>query len=131
MKTTVPELPSQFISRPRLIAALESGPEAVMLVCAPPGYGKTLLLADWTRGTADDATAWVNLDRDDNDPERLCAAIVVPLARCPAVPADSVVHRLGITQRDTRYEVLTDLVDGLHELPMTGRVSIDDLKEIG
>ena len=56
------------------------------LVCAPPGYGKTLLLADWTRRTADDTTAWVSLDRDDNDPERLCAGIVAALGRCAAVP---------------------------------------------
>jgi hypothetical protein len=92
MKISVPELPSHFVSRPRLLTALESGAEPVTLVCAPPGYGKTLLLADWTRRTTD-ATAWVSLDHNDNDPERLSAVIAAAVASCGAVPADSAVHR--------------------------------------
>jgi ATP/maltotriose-dependent transcriptional regulator MalT len=40
MKTLVPELPSQFVSRPRLLEVLDDGPTGVTLVSAPPGYGK-------------------------------------------------------------------------------------------
>jgi LuxR family transcriptional regulator, maltose regulon positive regulatory protein len=42
----------------------------VALVCAPAGYGKTLLLADWSRTSTGVDTAWVGVDRDDNDPRR-------------------------------------------------------------
>ena len=54
VKTLVPELPSQFVSRPRLLDVLDDRPAGVMLVSAPPGYGKTLLLVDWVHraGTA-------------------------------------------------------------------------------
>jgi LuxR family maltose regulon positive regulatory protein len=86
MKTLVPDLPSQFVSRPRLLEVLADRPEGVMLVSAPPGYGKTLLLADWVHRAGAAATAWVNLDSGDNDVERLCAAIAAALARCAAVP---------------------------------------------
>jgi LuxR family maltose regulon positive regulatory protein len=130
IKTSVPELPSQFISRRRLLDALEAGEGEVTLVCAPPGYGKTLLLADWTRRTADDTTAWVSLDRDDNDPERLCAGIVAALGRCAAVPADNAVNQLGVPHRATRHEFWTDLVDALHELPVLVRLILDDLQEV-
>jgi LuxR family maltose regulon positive regulatory protein len=41
-----------------------------VLVCAPAGYGKTLLLADWSRTSTAVDTAWVGVDRDDNDPQR-------------------------------------------------------------
>jgi LuxR family transcriptional regulator, maltose regulon positive regulatory protein len=130
IKTSVPELPSQFISRRRLLDVLEAGEGEVTLVCAPPGYGKTLLLADWTRRTADDTTAWVSLDRDDNDPERLCAGIAAALGRCAAVPTDSAVHQLGVPPRARRYEFWSDLVDALHELPVLVRLILDDLQEV-
>ena len=43
--------------------------------------------------------AWVaEPDRDDNDVERLCAAIAAALARCAAVPADSPVHQLATSR---------------------------------
>ena len=40
------------------------------VVSAPPGYGKTLLLADWVR-RVDAPVAWVSLDEEDDDPRRL------------------------------------------------------------
>jgi LuxR family transcriptional regulator, maltose regulon positive regulatory protein len=72
-KIAVPDLPAQFISRPTLLRALDEGEDrALTLVCAPPGYGKTLLLADWL-GRHDGASAWVALDEEDDDPRQLRA----------------------------------------------------------
>ncbi len=130
MKTAVPELPSRFVSRKRLLAALDAGHDGVTLVCAPPGYGKTLLLADWTRRTASGETAWLSLDRDDNNPDWLCAAVVTAFARCAAVPGDSAVHQLGMPRHDNRQEFLTDLVDALDALPVSVRLVLDDMQEI-
>ena len=70
-KTAVPSLPPEFVHRPALLTALDDGEDrALTLVCAPPGYGKTVLLADWARGQ-DVACAWVALDEEDDDPRRL------------------------------------------------------------
>ena len=130
VKTLVPELPSQFVSRPRLLEVLDDRPAGVMLVSAPPGYGKTLLLVDWVHRAGAAATAWVNLDRGDNDVERLCAAIAAALARCAAVPADSPVHQLATSRAGVPHEFLTDLADALDGLPVPIRLVLDDVQEI-
>ncbi len=67
-----------------------------MLVCAPAGYGKTVLLADWARH-GQQPVAWLSLDAGDNDPARFWRHVVAALdqvwpglgervARCSARP---------------------------------------------
>jgi LuxR family maltose regulon positive regulatory protein len=78
-KTTVPAPPPEFVPRPALLTALDDGENrALTLVCAPPGYGKTLLLADWVRGHGG-ADAWVSLDEEDDDPRRLWSSVLASL----------------------------------------------------
>ena len=92
-KITVPPLSREFVVRPALRADLDAAdPADVALVCAPAGYGKTLLLADWARTSTGADVAWVGLDRDDNDPKRLWASLIDAVAVCPSVPADSRLH---------------------------------------
>ena len=89
-KIVLPRLPAGFVVRPALRAALDGADSAqVGLVCAPAGFGKTLLLADWARTSTGADVAWVGLDRDDNDPKRLWASVIAAVAACPSVPADS------------------------------------------
>jgi LuxR family maltose regulon positive regulatory protein len=70
-KLRVPAVRPRFVSRARLIDLLtpESG-AGLVLVCAPAGYGKTTLLAEWAHslGTDGTAVAWVALDPSDDDP---------------------------------------------------------------
>src|SRR5688500_12529074 len=91
-KIAIPKIPPEFVVRDSLRAEFEAWSTSdLALVCAPAVYGKTLLLADWSRTSTTADTAWVNLDRDDNDPGRLWASIVAALAACPSVPPE---HRL-------------------------------------
>ncbi len=69
-KLHVPGPRPGFVARPRLMEAL--GGELV-LVCAPAGFGKTALLADWLR-SGDRPVAWLSLDAGDNDPGAVLAA---------------------------------------------------------
>jgi LuxR family maltose regulon positive regulatory protein len=57
----------------RLSAAVADHP--LTLVCAPAGSGKTTLLSQWVRAT-DAAPVWITLDADDDDANRLYAALV-------------------------------------------------------
>jgi LuxR family transcriptional regulator, maltose regulon positive regulatory protein len=51
----------------------------------PAGFGKTALLADWTR-RGKRPVAWVSLDAGDNDPARFWRHVVAALDRaCPGI----------------------------------------------
>jgi LuxR family maltose regulon positive regulatory protein len=61
----------------RLLAASAG---AVVCVVAPPGYGKTTLLAQWAQRKGD-RVAWVTIDPHDNDPSVLLTYLAVALDR--------------------------------------------------
>ena len=59
----------------------------LVLVCAPAGFGKTALLADWLR-SGDRPVAWLSLDAGDNDPVRFWRHVVAALDRAqPGISA--------------------------------------------
>jgi len=74
-KLRPPQLPGDYLSRPRLLAQLDRGLSGgLILISAPAGYGKTTLVADWLHhmslgGGQRSASpcAWVSLDESDND----------------------------------------------------------------
>ncbi|HEY4602945.1 MAG TPA: AAA family ATPase, partial [Blastococcus sp.] len=125
-RTAVPDLPPEFVPRPALLATLDRGEnKALTLVCAPPGYGKTLLLADWVR-SLDAACAWVALDEEDDDPRRLWASVLAALVACPAVPASSRLHSLVVPRTTVGVEFLSELLEALAALPARVRLVLDD-----
>jgi len=79
LKTMPPRAPRHLLSRPRLNInsdALRDRP--VIVVQGPPGFGKTLLLAQWRREllARGAAVAWVSADAHD-DPQRFLHGLVL------------------------------------------------------
>src|SRR5215211_8887836 len=75
-KLFVPRAQPGFVSRPRLVDRLDAGlTRGLLLVCAPAGFGKTSLLADWAR-RGGRPVAWLSLDPGDNDPARFWRHVV-------------------------------------------------------
>ena len=74
------------IPRPRLVETVGEGLAcALILVCAPAGFGKTALLADWIRREGK-PSAWLSLDSGDNDPARFWRHVAAALDRvCPGI----------------------------------------------
>ena len=67
---TVPPLPPRHVSRPRLLAAVDRAADApITLLCAGPGAGKTVLLAEWVKNLKG-RVAWVTPGKADAEPER-------------------------------------------------------------
>jgi LuxR family transcriptional regulator, maltose regulon positive regulatory protein len=80
-KLHVPRPQPGFVPRQRLVEALGEGlARGRVLVCAPAGFGKTALLADWARGGGQ-PVAWLGLDDGDSDPARFWRYAVAALDR--------------------------------------------------
>jgi LuxR family transcriptional regulator, maltose regulon positive regulatory protein len=73
-----------IVPRRSLMERLVGSPTPVVCVVAPPGYGKTTLLAQWS-GRVGPRVAWVSVDRRDNDPVVLLTYIAAALARVEPV----------------------------------------------
>jgi LuxR family transcriptional regulator, maltose regulon positive regulatory protein len=70
---------NDLISRARLLERLNAGLSGnVTLVCAPAGFGKTTLLAQWIE-TIDRPTAWLSLDEHDNEPRVFVRSLTASL----------------------------------------------------
>src|SRR5215813_454883 len=85
-KLDAPRPQPGFVARPRLVETLDHGlARRLILVCGPAGFGKTALLADWTR-RGKRPVAWVSLDAGDNDPARFWRHVVAAMDRaCPGI----------------------------------------------
>jgi len=121
----------QPVSRPRLLRLLEAGTRGPLTVlAAPPGAGKTILLASWMMGGQPPGpVAWVTVDRGDHDPTRFWAHVVAALRSSGAVPPDGLLAGLGPPAPDATQEFLAALVNGLAELPGPVVLVLDDLHE--
>jgi LuxR family maltose regulon positive regulatory protein len=130
-KLRIPALPSDFVERPDLLAELDAGDSAELtLVCAPPGYGKTLLLTDWATRPAEVATAWLIIDSDDNDPPRLWASITAALDAHIRLPASNSAQFPLVWSAAEHTEFVAQLVDELTSLPKPIRLVLDDVDEL-
>jgi LuxR family maltose regulon positive regulatory protein len=124
---TPPALPRDLVSRPSLRAVLDTGVgRALTLVCAPPGFGKSLLLADWVARSPQVPTAWVTLDEDHDDPCRMWTAVLAALRGCPVVPPSSRLHRLVVSRTTVELDFVDDLLRALVALPRPLRLVLDD-----
>ena len=86
VKYAVPPARTGTVARQRLADRLEgSGDATLCVVVAPPGWGKTTMLSQWTaepdvRGRA----AWVSLDPSDDEPVRFWSYVLTAL--CVVAP---------------------------------------------
>lgn len=73
------------VHRSRLLARLDAAREPVILVAAPRGAGKSVLLAQWAGAQR---CAWVSLSRHDDSPAGVWSAVLESArAYCAGVPA--------------------------------------------
>jgi len=76
-----------IVHRTALVERLAASAVPVMTVAAPPGYGKTTLLAQWAERIGS-RVAWLSCDGGDNDPVVLLSALAAALDRIgPVDPA--------------------------------------------
>src|SRR5215472_7779564 len=80
-KLHVPRLGPGLVPRPRLTERRDAGLDrGLVLVCAPAGYGKTVLPGGLAQGARPPA-AWPSLDNGENDPARVLRQAVAAVDR--------------------------------------------------
>ena len=100
-----------------LVEALDEGlARRLILVCAPAGFGKTALLADWVR-RGGRPVAWLSLDAGDNDPARFWRHAVAALDRVRPGIAERVGPLLGPPAPPSFEGLVTALINELAAQP--------------
>ena len=121
-KLHVPRPRPDLVPRPRLAERLDEGlARGLMLVCAPAGYGKTVLLADWVRRGQQPA-AWLSLDVGDNDPARFWRHGVAALDQARPGLAERVGPLLGPPAPSSYEGLVTALINELAAGPDADQV---------
>ena len=112
-KLHVPGPRPGFVPRRRLVDALGDGlARGRVLVCAPAGFGKTALLADYARGSGR-PVAWLGLDGGDSDPARFWRYAVATLDRARPGLAGRMGPLLGQQSSRPAEGLVTALVNEL------------------
>jgi LuxR family transcriptional regulator, maltose regulon positive regulatory protein len=116
-----------LIDRSSLSERLSAAPPGgVVLVCAPAGSGKSVLVQSWAESHGlRDRVAWVSVEREEWDAQRFWLSVIDALSRvvasvervapAPVFRGDVVVERL-LSDLDAVEEPLVLVVDDLHEL---------------
>jgi LuxR family transcriptional regulator, maltose regulon positive regulatory protein len=140
-KVSVPATAPTVLVRERLhvmldaaVAQADVGPPVTVL-CAPAGTGKTTLLAAWARQRIErhDAwIAWVCLEREDNDPALLWAAILraLMLSGAWARARDCPLERLVAPTGEPYTAFLAAVVASIERLPSPVVLVLDGTHEL-
>ncbi|HEX7146088.1 MAG TPA: hypothetical protein VF512_01165, partial [Actinomycetota bacterium] len=76
-----------IVPRTELVDRLVAAHPRLICVVAPPGYGKTTLLAQWAQRNQR-RVAWISVDHHDNDPAVLLAYLAAALDRIEPIDPD-------------------------------------------
>ena len=131
-KLHVPRPQPGVVPRPRLAQQLDDGlGRGLVLVCAPAGYGKTVLLADWAQH-GPQLAAWLSLDTGDNDPARFWRHAIAALDRVRPGIGERVAPLLGPPAPQSFDGLVTALINELAEPGADDvRLVLDDYHTIG
>ncbi|MGX6508712.1 protein kinase domain-containing protein [Rhodococcus sp. SJ-2] len=125
-----PPVPSKrLVARWSLLDLLgEQHRRRLVVVHAPPGFGKTMFAIEW-RYQLDDqgvAVAWLNVDHDDNNVVWFLAHLIEAIRQVRPTLAQELGQALDEHGDDAERYVLTSLIDEIHTAAERLVVIIDD-----
>jgi len=121
-----------WVERSALIERLTDTEAKLILVEAPAGYGKTILVGQWRARMAQARPfAWVSLDEDDDEPRKLWRYITHALLRaCRELAAEQILGHLAGSSPDVTGTVIPLLVNELTAHAVPAVLVLDDYHSI-
>jgi LuxR family maltose regulon positive regulatory protein len=134
-KLHVPTPRRRLVARERLTERLDRGSQGKLtLVSAPPGFGKTTLVAEWASGVAgrrDVSVAWLSLDASDADPATFWTYVIAALrTAAPESDVGATALTLLRSAQPSPDAVLVALLNDLSRLPRDLVLALDDYHAI-
>ncbi|NOX89396.1 MAG: tetratricopeptide repeat protein, partial [Calditrichaeota bacterium] len=125
-KLYMPPLRPTLVPRQRLIGRLNEGMyNKLILISAPPGFGKTTLLCEWIRQSKI-PVAWLSLDRSDNDPVQFLIYIIAALKTIEENIGDAALSILNSPRQPALEAVLTSIINDITAIPYDFVLVLDD-----
>jgi len=128
-KLYVPRPRRGLVARPRLSERLDRGAESKLtLISAPPGFGKTTLLAGWLAATpaGERSTTWLSLDHGDNQASSFWPYLIAALRTVAPGVGASALAILQEPQPPPIQTVLATLINELSAVPNDIVLVLDD-----
>lgn len=126
-KLHIPQCRADRVARPQLMQRLDDSlSRPLTLVAAPPGYGKTTLVATWAATQHRDKVAWLSLDAGDNDPARFLTYLLAALHKAHAQIGAGVRELLPLPQQTDPTTIIVRIINDLMQLPGPLMLVIDD-----
>ena len=112
-KTHIPADLSRVLVRPDLLADLDDGLQGKLtLLSAPPGFGKTTLLASWAQ-VCPRPLVWLSLDEEDDVLDRFLLYVVAALKKISPEIGQALPEMVQTPQPPPMSVLLTTLINDL------------------
>ncbi|MCM2369460.1 response regulator [Aporhodopirellula aestuarii] len=114
-----PTVPPDFVSRDRLLQKLDEACDVpVILVAAPAGYGKSMLVADWLAKHHERPAAWLSLSEAESDLRSFLTYVVAAVegqlpSSCP--DTTTVLHASELPTVNVLVDALGNDLDAIDE----------------
>ena len=136
-KLSAPQVRAEMVARPQLLRQLDEGTSGPLtLVCAPAGYGKTALLANWIvnlkRAPDPDGPiiGWVSLDNGDDEPIRFLNYLVAAIETGGTGTNTDAGRMLQSNTIPPLQTILSVLINDLERLAVPIFIVLDDYHAI-
>jgi LuxR family maltose regulon positive regulatory protein len=125
-KTQNPRIQPDLVARPHLIEIIEKGLwRKLTILCAPPGFGKSTLIAEWSLKTKH-PLCWFQVDAQDNLLDNFLFYLCNSIRQIYPEFGEEVNQMIKLTPRPSSDYYANEFLKELEKLPSKVCIALDD-----